>query len=94
MGSFGAGRRVFCHEVRINSIRPNRGLVARGLVGEPGVCRPEIVVRRATSQMLTEKVPSYGLLYVVPTAYCGANGRQEHAAHRSGGHDGSSVGAT
>jgi hypothetical protein len=42
---------VFCHEVRIDSIRPCRGrLQARGLVGEPDVSRPEIVARRAASQ--------------------------------------------
>jgi hypothetical protein len=37
------------------------------------VCRPESVVRRATSQMQTEKARSlnYGLLYIVSTAYCG-----------------------
>jgi hypothetical protein len=44
------GRRGFCHEVQIDSIRPCRRLAARGLVGEPDVCRPEIVVRRAASQ--------------------------------------------
>jgi hypothetical protein len=44
------GWRGFCHEVHIDSIRPCRRLAARGLVGEPDVCRPEIVVRRAASQ--------------------------------------------
>jgi hypothetical protein len=38
--------RVFCHESRIDAIRPCRRL-GSGLVGEPDVCRPEIVVRRA-----------------------------------------------
>jgi hypothetical protein len=46
-----AGWLVFCHEVRLDSIRPCRRLTARGLVGEPDVCRPEIVVRRAASWM-------------------------------------------
>jgi hypothetical protein len=61
MGLFDAVGAVFCREVRIDPIRPNRGLVARGLVGEPGVCRPEIVVRRATCRMLIEKVPYFKL---------------------------------
>jgi hypothetical protein len=44
------GRRVFRHEVHIDSIRPYRRLAARGLVGEPGVCRPAVVARRAASR--------------------------------------------
>jgi len=40
---------------RIDSIRPCRRLAARGLVGEPDVCRPEIVVRRAA--LFSEIVP-------------------------------------
>jgi hypothetical protein len=45
------GWRVFCHEVRVDSIRPYRRLAARGLVGEPGVCRPAVVARRAASRV-------------------------------------------
>jgi hypothetical protein len=39
--------RVFCHEVRIDSIRPCRRLAARGLVGEPDVCRPDLAADEA-----------------------------------------------
>ena len=45
------GWRVFRHEVHIDSIRPCRRLAARGLVGEPGVCRPAAVARRAASRV-------------------------------------------
>jgi len=40
--------RGFCHEVRIDSIRPCRW--ASGLVG-PDVCRPDSVARRAASEV-------------------------------------------
>jgi hypothetical protein len=50
-----AGWRVFCHEVRVDLIRPCRRLAARGLDGEPDVCRPAIVVRRAASQSDEER---------------------------------------
>jgi hypothetical protein len=60
--------RVFCHEGYIDSIRPCRRLAACGLVGEPDVCRPEIVVRRAT----TENEPMRG--DHAETSSCGGAG--------------------
>ncbi len=72
-------RRVFCHEVRVDSIRPRRRLAARGLVGEPDVSRPEIVARRAASRATRESCRLRARL-----AEC--DGEQARAKHHKAGH--------
>jgi hypothetical protein len=74
--------RIFCHEVRIDSIRPCRRLAARGLVGEPGACRPETVVRRAASQIDQETDRLFLPVAACESSACSNSGRRvRHHGH-------------